>query len=81
VPNVQMHVQCCVCGTRHRAGSIPATALYRSEDRRWWCTDELDCWARARAAEWADAHAEQMAAMYRALESVWADLEQNGWRI
>jgi hypothetical protein len=79
--HVHSHVRCCVCGTIHRPGAIPATALYRSADQRWWCANEIDCWARARAAEWADAHAAQLAAMYRALESVWDSLEKQGWRM
>ena len=73
-------VFCCVCGQAHRAGDAPATVLYRSEDSRWWCADETACWLRARIAEQDEQQRlADIAAMYKALQSTWADLEQDGW--
>ena len=76
-------VFCCVCGAGHRPGS-PAV-LFRSADHRWWCADEFACFLRARLAEQAaqDAarHAAEVAAMYRALDRVWASLEAGGWKL
>jgi hypothetical protein len=62
---------------------------YRSLDRDWWCADQDECTARARelaiAAELAGMAARrdpaEIAAMYRALEDAWNQLEANGWRI
>jgi hypothetical protein len=78
---VHPHVHCCVCETRHRVGAIPATVEHRLKDKLWQCIDWMDCFQRARAAEWAAAHAEEMAALYQALADVWDSLEKEGWRI
>jgi hypothetical protein len=80
-------VCCVVCGTMYEA--CDRAVSYRSLDRDWWCADQDACTARARdqaiAAELAEMAARrdpaEMAAMYRALESVWRQLELNGWRI
>ena len=76
-------VLCCICGATHRKGS--PSILIRSEDDRWWCADEFACFLRARVAEQAaqDAlqHAAEVAAMYRALDRVWASLEAGGWKL
>jgi hypothetical protein len=70
-------VACCICGALHDPAS-PAV-LYRSLDKKWWCTDGKLCLARIAAAP---ATAPQdTAAMYRALDQVWAGLEKNGWRL
>ena len=54
-------------------------------DRRWWCTDDGSCLDRAvRPTPPATGMAEaspELAAMYAALDQVWADLEANDWRI
>jgi anthranilate phosphoribosyltransferase len=80
-------VCCVVCGAMYEA--CDPAAEYRSLDKEWWCADTDACTARARdqqiAAELAAMAArrdpEEMAAMLRALESVWRQLEINGWRI
>jgi DNA-binding GntR family transcriptional regulator len=69
------NVNCCV-----------PRVLYRSLDHRWWCQDEIECMTRAGHIEEHQriidqARADDLAAMYRALDRVWADLEQQGWRI
>lgn len=69
-------VTCCVCGQIH--DPLHLSVLYRSADGKWWCTDEKACHRRAGAAPLSAA---DKAAMYRALESVWAELEANGWRL
>ena len=75
-----MTVFCCVCGLPWNARD--PRVCYRSGDRRWWCTDEVACWLRARDGEAAfRQHLADVAAMYRALECVWADLEANEWKI
>jgi hypothetical protein len=53
--------------------------MYRSLDKKWWCADEKLCLARVAAAPATDP--QDIAAMYRALDQVWADLEANGWRL
>jgi len=76
-------VFCCICGHAHDATS-PAVE-YRSLDRKWWCADETGCTDRAArgqlTAELAATPAADLAAMYRALDTVWAALEINGWTI
>jgi hypothetical protein len=53
--------------------------MYRSLDKKWWCADERLCLTRVAAAP---ATAPQdIAAMYRALDTVWASLEANRWRL
>ena len=65
-------VACCVCFHLHRAGSTGV--LYRSADGRWWCRNELACRRQERQ------HVADVAAMWRALDQVWAGLEADGWR-
>ena len=82
-------VFCCICGAAHDARS--PGVLYRSMDRRWWCTDDGSCLDRASALLVRQAEAArdramaeaspELAAMYAALDQVWADLEANDWRI
>ena len=73
-------VFCCVCGEPHNPRRPDVS--YRSGDGRWWCTDELACWGRARDADAImQQHLANVAAMYRALENVWADLEASGWKL
>ena len=76
-------VYCCICGIACDP-SDPAVT-YRSLDRKWWCADETDCTDRAARASLAlladQARAGELADMDRALESVWADLEANGWKL
>lgn len=73
-------VFCCVCGVAWHPGE--PGVHYRSEDNRWWCADETSCWSSARRRENAETQAAaEIAAMYRALQAVWDDLELNGWRI
>ena len=68
-----MTVVCCLCGEPWEASSTGV--LYRSADRRWWCRNELACRRRERQ------HQAEVAAMLRALDEVWAVLEESGWRI
>lgn len=61
-------VRCCLCGLSWLP-SQPGI-LYRSADRRWWCRNELAC--RQREAR----RAEELAAMQRGLDRVWAEVER-----
>jgi hypothetical protein len=77
-------VACCICGALHDPRD-PAVS-YRSLDKKWWCADETACTERRALAEVAGhagitTPAGDLAAMYRALDAVWADLEANGWRL
>lgn len=63
-------VYCCVCGERHSSASTGV--MYRSEDAQWWCRNELACRERQAAV---------IAAMQRALDDVWAELEAGGWKL
>jgi hypothetical protein len=75
-------VTCCICGQPWLATS--PNVEYRALDGRWWCADESACTARrARAEAIATpyAGAGEVAAMYRALDSVWDRLELEGWRL
>jgi hypothetical protein len=73
-------VSCCICGKKHDPFS-PAVE-YRSLDAKWWCADETACTDRAARRELTLAAAQswELAAMYRALDRAWADLEANGWK-
>jgi hypothetical protein len=75
------NVTCCICGQLWNPADTRVD--YRSLDRRWWCADETDCTARrARIEAQAIATpAADLAAMYRALDQVWAELEQQGWKV
>jgi DNA-binding GntR family transcriptional regulator len=78
------NVNCCVCGQLWNSGD--PRVLYRSLDHKWWCQDETECMSRAGHIEEHQriidqARADDLAAMYRALDRVWADLEAQGWRI
>ena len=65
-------VACCICLHLYQAGDTGV--LYRSGDGRWWCRNELACRRRERV------HEANVAAMWRALDLVWASLEADGWR-
>lgn len=65
-------VTCCVCLVRWDPAD-PGVS-YRSIDNRWWCTNYRACKDRKQ-------HAEDVAAMYRALDAVWDQLERDGWRL
>lgn len=73
--NAPVFVYCCVCASRW--DTRDPRVLYRSADRRWWCRDEEPCTQRARASM----TAEEEAAMQRALDDVWAELEARGWKL
>ena len=76
-------VFCCICGQAHDV--FDPAVEYRGIDHRWWCTDEGACTDRAVRADLAAIHlagaSPELAAMYAALDQVWADLEANDWRI
>jgi hypothetical protein len=75
-------VTCCICG--HLWLATSSNVEYRALDGRWWCADEAACTARrarAEAAAITDTGTEEIAAMYRALDRVWDDLERTGWRL
>lgn len=63
-------IYCCVCGTAFPA-SDPAV-LYRSADGKWWCADEIACRAVLNYT---------IKMMQAALDDVWAELKENGWKI
>jgi len=68
-------VQCCVCGQFY--SPLDRAVQYRSLDLRWMCSAERDCHNRAIART----TARDRAAMYRALNDVFDQLERDGWRI
>jgi hypothetical protein len=78
------NVTCCICGQLWNPADPRVD--YRSIDRRWWCADETDCTDRRARMARLEAHGTStppgtLAAMYRALDQVWAELEQQGWRV
>jgi hypothetical protein len=77
-------VTCCICGIQRDPTSRAVS--YRSLDKKWWCADETACTERRALAEitgrgGTGAPAADIAAMYRALNQVWAGLEKNGWEL
>lgn len=65
-------VTCCNCGCEWDARD--KRVLFRSLDGRWQCVELFECRERQRRRS-------DVAAMQRALDGVWAKLEESGWRI
>ena len=75
-------VSCCICGQAHDARAIPATALYHSEGRKWFCADEIACVMRASINEQPSRQwLADTAAMQRGLDAAWASLKEDGWKL
>lgn len=64
-------VHCAACDQPWRSTDPGVT--YRSGDAGWQCQDAYACKRRAIARN------AEVAAMYRALDQVWAHLAKNGW--
>jgi hypothetical protein len=70
------YVACIICGVLWDAAD-PGVS-YRSIDHSWWCANFRCCNTRV---EHSRQRSLEIAKMFAALDSVWDQLEKDGWKI